>query len=78
MLLMLRLRRAVAALPVTREAFFSSSVRNIGIAAHVDAGKTTTTEQMLFCAGVTRRVGEVDSGNTVMDFMVRERTTRTL
>jgi hypothetical protein len=35
-----------------------------------DAGKTTTTEQMLFCAGVTRRVGEVDSGNTVMDFMV--------
>ncbi|PHH80990.1 hypothetical protein CDD82_1409 [Ophiocordyceps australis] len=49
------------------------SIRNIGIIAHVDAGKTTTTERMLYYSGVTQRVGDVDSGNTVTDFLELER-----
>ncbi|KAL6057392.1 Ribosome-releasing factor 2, mitochondrial [Balamuthia mandrillaris] len=44
-------------------------VRNIGIIAHVDAGKTTTSERMLYYAGVVPRAGNVDDGTTVMDFM---------
>jgi len=50
-----------------------NKVRNIGISAHVDAGKTTTTERILFYAGMTRKLGNVDSGNTVMDTMDAER-----
>jgi elongation factor G len=42
--------------------------RNIGIIAHIDAGKTTTTEHILYYAGVTHRLGEVDSGNTQTDY----------
>ena len=47
--------------------------RNIGIAAHIDAGKTTTTERILFYTGLTHRIGNVDDGNTVTDWMEQER-----
>ncbi|MCX6258785.1 MAG: elongation factor G [Bacteroidia bacterium] len=46
--------------------------RNIGIMAHIDAGKTTTTERVLFYTGITHRMGEVDDGNAIMDWMVQE------
>ncbi|CAO3568521.1 unnamed protein product [Mortierella alpina] len=49
------------------------NARNIGIIAHIDAGKTTTTERMLHYAGFTRRIGDVDSGDTIMDYMKQER-----
>ncbi|XP_065836181.1 ribosome-releasing factor 2, mitochondrial-like [Oscarella lobularis] len=49
-------------------------IRNIGIIAHVDAGKTTTTERMLYLAKATRRMGDVDAGTTVTDYMDQERT----
>ena len=50
-----------------------AQIRNIGIVAHIDAGKTTTTERILFYAGMTHRLGNVDEGNTVTDWMVQER-----
>ena len=47
-------------------------VRNIGIMAHIDAGKTTTTERILFYTGITYKIGEVDEGTAVMDWMAQE------
>jgi len=48
-------------------------VRNVGIMAHIDAGKTTATERMLFYTGVNNRIGEVDDGNATMDWMEQEK-----
>jgi elongation factor G len=47
--------------------------RNIGIMAHIDAGKTTTTERILYYTGVTHRIGEVDQGSATMDWMEQEK-----
>ena len=48
-------------------------VRNIGIIAHIDAGKTTVTEVILYHTGITYKVGQVDDGTAVMDWMEQER-----
>jgi len=49
------------------------TLRNIGIIAHIDAGKTTFSERLLFYTGVSHKIGEVHEGDTVMDWMVQER-----
>ncbi|MDR1900217.1 MAG: elongation factor G, partial [Treponema sp.] len=49
-----------------------STMRNIGIMAHIDAGKTTTTERILFYTGKSHRIGEVDDGEAIMDWMEQE------
>ncbi|MGC9347829.1 MAG: elongation factor G [Anaerolineae bacterium] len=49
------------------------NIRNIGIIAHIDAGKTTTTERILFYTGRTHRLGSVDEGTTITDWMAQER-----
>ncbi|MCX7696861.1 MAG: elongation factor G [Bacteroidales bacterium] len=49
-----------------------TSVRNIGIMAHIDAGKTTTTERILYYTGVNYEIGEVDEGTATMDWMIQE------
>ena len=51
----------------------SSKIRNVGIIAHIDAGKTTLTERMLFYSGYLKSMGEVHEGNTVMDYMDQEK-----
>ncbi len=59
-------RRAFASYPLEK-------LRVVGIIAHIDAGKTTTTERMLYLSGATGHVGDVDAGDTVMDFLPQER-----
>jgi elongation factor G len=54
-------------------AYTQERTRNIGIAAHIDAGKTTTTERILFYTGLIHKMGNVDDGNTVTDWMEQER-----
>jgi len=53
--------------------FDLEKIRNIGIIAHIDAGKTTTTERILYYTGKTHKIGDIDEGNTVMDWMAEER-----
>ena len=49
------------------------TTRNIGIMAHIDAGKTTTTERILYYSGKTYKLGEVDDGEATMDWMEQDR-----
>ena len=49
-----------------------NKVRNIGIMAHIDAGKTTTTERILYYTGITHKIGEVHDGAATMDWMEQE------
>ncbi len=59
---------------VTKKRMVSlDKIRNIGIIAHIDAGKTTTTERILFYTGRTYKIGDIDEGTTVMDWMEQER-----
>jgi elongation factor G len=69
---------AVAEKPVTNpnspdRAYPLEKTRNIGIAAHIDAGKTTLTERILFYTGMIHKIGEVHEGTTVTDWMEQER-----
>ncbi len=57
----------------TKRDFPLDRIRNIGIIAHIDAGKTTTTERILFYTGRTYKIGDIDEGNTVTDWMEQER-----
>ena len=55
------------------ETYLLERTRNIGIMAHIDAGKTTTTERILYYTGKTHKIGEVDEGSTEMDWMEQEK-----
>ncbi len=58
---------------IEKREFPLEKTRNIGVMAHIDAGKTTTTERILFYTGLVHRIGEVDDGCATMDWMVQER-----
>ena len=68
-----RLSEPMAEGNIMPEAFSISRIRNIGIIAHIDAGKTTVTEKILYYTGRTHKVGGVDEGTAVMDWMEQER-----
>src|SRR3990167_4666333 len=61
------------AIAKTKRDFPLDRIRNIGIIAHIDAGKTTTTERILFYTGKTYKIGNIDEGTTVTDWMEQER-----
>ena len=67
-----RLSVGKASSEVVARTFPIAQIRNIGIMAHIDAGKTTTTERVLFYTGVSRKMGEVHEGTTQMDWMEQE------
>ncbi len=69
----LAIERDVSAINSPDREYTLERTRNIGIAAHIDAGKTTTTERILFYTGLCHKIGEVHDGNTVTDWMEQER-----